>query len=59
LDSNSKTVFGDGNEDNIKCVWKIAEVILDDLINMIDTADKIADKEVYIKFPYKSATTVR
>ena len=29
------------------------------MINMIDTADKSADKEVYIKFPYKSATTVR
>lgn len=59
LDSNSKTVFGEGNEDNIKSIWKIAEVILDDLINMIDTADKSADKEVYIKFPYKSPTTVR
>jgi hypothetical protein len=26
---------------------------------MIDTADKRADTDVYIKFPYKSATTVR
>ena len=59
LDSNSKTVFGEGNEENVKCIWKIAEVVLDDMINMIDTADKVADKEVYIKFPYKSSTTVR
>jgi hypothetical protein len=59
LDSNSKTVFSEENSDNIKCVWKIAEVVLDDLINMIDTADKRADTDVYIKFPYKSATSVR
>jgi hypothetical protein len=59
LDSNSKTVFGEGNQKNVMAVWKIAEVVLNDLINMIDSAEKRADKEVYIKFPYKSPTTAR
>lgn len=59
MDSNSKTIFGDANEKNVTAVWKIAEVILNDMINMIDSAEKLADKEVYIKFPYKSPTTAR
>lgn len=59
LDSNSKTIFVEPYEGNVKLAWKIAEVVLNDMINIIDSADKKADKEVYIKFPYKSATTAR
>lgn len=44
---------------NIKIVWQIAEVILNDMINIIDNFNKQSDKEVYVKYPYKPASTLR
>jgi hypothetical protein len=59
LDSNSKTIFVEPYEGNIKIAWQIAEVILNDMINIIDNFNKDSDKEVYVKYPYKGATTLR
>ena len=59
LDSNSKTIFVEPYEGNIKIAWQIAEVILNDMINIIDNFNKESDKEVYVKYPYKGATTLR
>jgi hypothetical protein len=59
LDSNSKSIFAHPNEQNIKRVWKISEVILNDMINIVDSFNRFADKEVYVKFPYKTATSLR
>ena len=59
LDSNSKTIFVEPYEGNVRLAWQIAEVILNDMINIIDNFNKESDKEVYLKFPYKGATTLR
>lgn len=59
LDSNSKTIFVDQYAENVTHVWKIAEVILNDMINIIDNMNKESDQDVYIKFPYKAGTTLR
>lgn len=59
LDSNSKTIFVEPYEKNVKIAWQLAEVILNDMINIIDNFNKESDKEVYVKYPYKRAATLR
>lgn len=59
LDSNSRSIFVEPYEGNIKIAWQIAEVILNDMINIIDNFNKESDKDVYVKYPYKGATTLR
>ena len=46
-------------EKNVKIAWSLTEVILNDMINIIDNFNKQSDKEVYVKYPYKRATTLR
>lgn len=43
----------------MKLIWQIGEIILNDMINIIDNFNKESDKDVYIKYPYKPATTLR
>jgi len=59
LDSNVKTVFQAPHEANIKMLWQISEIVLNDMINIVDIFNKESDKDVYLKYPFKAATTLR
>ena len=59
LDSNSKTIFQEPWEGNVRLIWQIAELILNDMINIVDNFNKQSDKEVFVKYPFKPANTLR
>ena len=44
---------------NVKLVWQIAEIILNDATTIIGKLGTETDKEVYIKYPYKRGISLR
>jgi hypothetical protein len=59
LDSNSKTIFVEPFHINIDYIWEMAEVLLQDIKNILLSIPKKMDSEVYVRYPYKAPVSLR
>ncbi len=59
LDSNSKTIFVEPFHINIDYIWEMAEVLLQDIKNILLSIPKKMDSEVYVRYPFKAPVSLR
>jgi hypothetical protein len=59
LDTNNKKIYVEPHEHNVKIIWQVAEMVLDDMKKIVEGMAKQMDTEVYVKYPYKDGVKLR